>query len=92
MSFCIFTQNEKVDFVLQYNGKVVPLEVKAEENLQAKSLKVYQQKFRPALALRLSMSDYRTSDWLVNLPLYAISMLKQVAGKKTHDGLFQDNT
>jgi len=72
----------EVDFVLQYNGKVVPLEVKAEENLQAKSLKVYQQKFRPALALRLSMSDYRTSDWLVNLPLYAISMLKQVAGKK----------
>ncbi len=70
----------EVDFVLQYHGKVVPLEVKAEENLQAKSLKVYQQKFQPAVALRLSMSDYRTSNWLVNLPLYAISRLKYVVG------------
>lgn len=70
----------EVDFVLQYHGHVVPLEVKAEENLQSKSLKAYQQKFHPAVALRLSMSDYRSSSWLVNLPLYAISRLKYILG------------
>ncbi len=70
----------EVDFVVQYDGKVIPIEVKAEENLQAKSLKVYQQKYKPTVALRLSMSDYRTSDWLINLPLYAISRLNYAVG------------
>ena len=65
----------EVDFVVHYNGQVIPLEVKAEENLQAKSLKVYQQKFQPQSCIRLSMSDYRKKDWLVNVPLYAISNL-----------------
>jgi len=66
----------EIDFVLQHEGRVFPLEVKAEENLQSKSLKVYHQKFLPPLALRLSMSDYRVRDWLVNVPLYALSNIK----------------
>ncbi len=69
----------EVDFVLQCEGRVLPLEVKAEENLQSKSLKVYHQKFSPPVALRLSMSDYRVRDWLVNLPLYAVSTIKALA-------------
>ena len=48
-------------------------EVKAEENLQAKSLKSFCQKYAPETAIRISMSDYRKEDWLTNLPLYAIS-------------------
>ncbi len=66
----------EVDFVLQYQGMVLPVEVKAEENLQSKSLKVFYQKFSPPVALRLSMSDYRVRDWLVNVPLYAVSTIK----------------
>jgi predicted AAA+ superfamily ATPase len=65
----------EVDFIIQYNGFVVPVEVKAEENLQAKSLKVYMEKFSPAISIRTSMSDFRKQDWLLNLPLYAISEL-----------------
>jgi predicted AAA+ superfamily ATPase len=65
----------EIDFVLQYWGKVIPLEVKAAENLQAKSLKVYHQKYNPARAIRTSMSDYRKEEWMTNLPLYAISSL-----------------
>ena len=65
----------EVDFVLQYRGLVVPLEVKAEENLQAKSLKTYKDKFSPKNSIRSSMSDFRKQDWLTNLPLYAVSEL-----------------
>lgn len=63
----------EIDFLVQYSGKVIPVEVKAEENLQAKSLKSFRQKHSPSLAVRTSMSDYREEDWMTNLPLYAIS-------------------
>lgn len=68
----------EIDFIVQYNSLIVPIEVKAEENLQAKSLKVYAEKFIPKIAVRTSMSDFRKQDWLTNLPLYAISELKNV--------------
>jgi uncharacterized protein len=58
-----------------YNGRVIPIEVKAEENLKAKSLRVLVEKFNPGKAVRISMSDYREQDWLVNLPLYAVGKL-----------------
>ncbi len=60
----------EVDFVLQQGQSITPIEVKAEENLKAKSLKVYVEQFKPERALRLSMADYREQDWVVNVPLY----------------------
>jgi predicted AAA+ superfamily ATPase len=48
----------EVDFLTQYGDKIIPVEVKAEENLQAKSLKSYMDKFDPLMAIRTSMSDY----------------------------------
>jgi len=68
----------EIDFVVQYNGMVVPIEVKAEENLQAKSLKGYYEKFNPKISIRTSMADYRKQEWLTNLPLYAVSELKTI--------------
>lgn len=65
----------EIDFLIQMAGQVIPIEVKAEENLQAKSLKVYCQKYNPKTAIRTSMSDFRKEDWMVNLPLYAVSEL-----------------
>jgi len=53
---------------------VIPIEVKAEENLKAKSLKVYVEQFQPEQAIRFSMADYREQDWLVNVPLYGVSL------------------
>ena len=61
----------EVDFVVQQKQAVIPIEVKAEENLKAKSLKVYVEQFQPERAFRFSMADYREQDWLVNVPLYA---------------------
>lgn len=68
----------ELDFVIQYSGKVIPIEVKAEENLQAKSLKSYCQKYNPKIALRTSMSDYRQEEWLTNIPLYAIGEITEL--------------
>jgi len=65
----------EIDFLVQIAGKIVPIEVKAEENLQAKSLKTFCQKYSPEMAVRTSMSDFRKENWLINLPLYAVSEL-----------------
>jgi predicted AAA+ superfamily ATPase len=68
----------EIDFLVQYSGRAIPIEVKAEENLQAKSLKSFCQKYTPSLAVRTSMSDFRAEDWLTNLPLYAISEITEL--------------
>lgn len=65
----------EVDFVIQKGKNIVPIEVKAEENLRAQSLKFYCDKFKPEYAVRTSMSDYRQQDWMVNVPLYAVRNL-----------------
>lgn len=70
----------EVDFIAQFGGHVIPLEVKAGENLQAKSLKVYTQKFQPVRTIRTSLSDYREEGTLVNVPLYALSALTKIIG------------
>jgi predicted AAA+ superfamily ATPase len=65
----------EVDFVIQHKNRFFPVEVKAEENLQSKSLKVFREKFNPEQSVRFSMSDFRKQDQLTNLPLYAIYLL-----------------
>ncbi|MDR2181228.1 MAG: ATP-binding protein [Treponema sp.] len=67
----------EIDFILSGKyaslpGWYIPVEVKAEINLQAKSLKSFRRKFSPELSLRLSLSDYHESGGLIDLPLYAI--------------------
>ena len=65
----------EVDFVFQKENKVIPLEVKASENLKSKSLQSYFKKYQPEISVRTSLSDFRKEDWLINLPLYAISII-----------------
>ena len=62
----------EVDFVLQYEGEIIPVEVKASENLKAKSFKLFCEKFKPQTAIRSSLSDYRKESWMTNAPLYII--------------------
>ncbi len=68
----------EVDFVIQTDGMVLPLEVKASENLQAKSLKSFYRRYSPAKAFRTSLSGYREEDWLINIPLYAIHSFSKI--------------
>lgn len=62
----------EIDFVVQASKDCIPVEVKAEENLRAKSLRAYCAKYKPAIAVRTSMSDYREQDWMINVPLYVV--------------------
>lgn len=66
----------EVDFLVDDGEDVIPVEVKAETNLMAKSLKYYTEKYSPRISVRSSMADYRKEGSLLNLPLYAISELK----------------
>ncbi|HQK35546.1 MAG TPA: ATP-binding protein [Spirochaetales bacterium] len=65
----------EVDFVIDTGSNIIPIEVKAEANLQAKSLKVYREKFQPKLSIRTSMADYKKEDCVLNLPLWALERL-----------------
>lgn len=60
------------DFLLQDEEKIVPVEVKAEENLQSKSLKTFVERNPGLHGVRFSMSPYREQDWLTNYPLYSL--------------------
>ena len=65
----------EIDFLLHGRTTIIPVGVKAEENLRAKSLKAYQEKFSPEVSVRTSMADFKKEEWLVNLPLYAIDQI-----------------
>ena len=65
----------EIDFIVQLDDQIVPIEVKAEENLQSKSLRVYRDKYEPSYVVRTSLSNYRKDDWLTNIPLYMISQI-----------------
>ncbi|KPU42701.1 hypothetical protein OXPF_37550 [Oxobacter pfennigii] len=68
----------EIDFLVDNGSEVIPLEVKAEVNLQSKSLKTFHDKFNPKISVRTSMADYKREDWLINLPLYAIERINKI--------------
>ncbi len=65
----------EVDFLIQNEDIILPIEVKSSENLQSKSLKSFKQKYNSQLVIRTSMSNYRMEEWLENIPLYALDYL-----------------
>lgn len=66
---------QEIDFIAQIDSRVVPIEVKAEENVKAKSLQVFinnDQKQHNLKGLRFSMKPYIDQCWMENVPLYAV--------------------
>jgi len=70
----------EVDFIIQHQGDIYPIEVKASDNLKSKSLASFCQKYGLQNGLRLSLSAYRDQGWLRNIPLYAIGSLLKLLG------------
>ena len=66
----------EVDLLIQSGRNVIPIEIKAEENTRAKSLKYYYDKFEPTYVLRASTLNYVDQGWLVNYPLWAVEKMK----------------
>ena len=63
---------QELDFIFQKDEKIIPVEVKAEENLRAKSLRQFVLDHPDTKGIRFSMSPYRKQDWMINIPLYAV--------------------
>ena len=68
----------ELDYLVQIGRYNVPIEVKSSENLQAKSLKVFAQKYNTKINVRTSMSDYKVEDLLINIPLYLIGNIENI--------------
>lgn len=68
----------EIDFLVQKGSNVIPIEVKAAENLKSKSLRAYCDRYAPKYAARISLSSFRKESWLVNIPLYAIALLDSI--------------
>jgi predicted AAA+ superfamily ATPase len=71
------TYSMEVDFIVQNeNDEIIPIEVKAGENMKAKSFKYFCEKYKPSKAIRTSLADYKVESWMTNLPLYAINTIE----------------
>ena len=68
----------EIDFVLQCDSGIIPVEVKAELNLQSKSLRSYRQRFGPAISIKSSMADYNKNEGIINLPLYSLHEIRSI--------------
>ncbi|MBP3194864.1 MAG: ATP-binding protein [Cardiobacteriaceae bacterium] len=73
----------EIDFLVQQNGRIYPIEVKAEENLKAKSLRAFSERYQNLLALRFSLSGYREENWMCNIPLYGIFLPSNSSSKQS---------
>lgn len=79
------TGSAEIDFMMQVGTRIVPVEVKAAENLKAKSLKNFLAKHSEIAGIRTSLSDFRAEGALINVPLYAIGELYRVMELPTAD-------
>ena len=65
----------EVDFVIQNEEEIIPIEVKSGTNIKSVSFKFFCEKYKPAKAIRASLADYKHEEWMINLPLYAINSI-----------------
>lgn len=71
----------EVDFVIQCGKEIIPIEVKSEKNVKARSLAEYRKKYAPAYAVKTSMRSDTDGDAVLNIPLYMIASVKNFIGK-----------
>jgi len=72
------TGKAEVDFVIQYDNGIVPIEVKSDLNKKSYSLNVYMETYRPLKAIRTSLNNFGTFRGLYSIPLYMIESMKEV--------------
>lgn len=75
----------EVDFIAQFEEKIVPIEVKASTNVKARSLTLYRDKYKPEVSVRTSMLNMKKDDNLLNLPLYMLWTIERHIMKNSID-------
>ncbi len=78
LTFYWASNRAELDFLIQYQNNIIPVEAKATINLQAKSLKSFRQKFNPKISIRTSLADFEENNGLFNIPLYDIENVKGI--------------
>lgn len=67
-----------IDFLLEFGENIIPFEVKSGINTKAKSLSAYREKYSPTHSLRSSLLPYKDQEWLINVPIYAVSNIRKI--------------
>ena len=70
----------ELDFITQYKGEIIPVEVKSSVHTKAKSLEVYIKQYKPTFAVRTSLKNFGMKNNLYSVPLYMISDLLKILG------------
>lgn len=73
--------NAELDFIIQHNEKIIPIEVKSSHNTQAKSLKLYNELYMPELAIRISTNNFAINNNIKEIPLYAVFCIKEITNE-----------
>jgi predicted AAA+ superfamily ATPase len=68
----------EVDFLIPFENEAIPVEVKSDENVKSRSLKLYQQKYHPPLRIRFSMKNLEYRDGLLNIPLFMADYMREM--------------
>jgi len=68
----------EVDFVIQIEEGIIPVEVKASMNLKSRSLRIYREKYKPEISIRTSLANLHMDDGLLNIPLYMLWTLEKI--------------
>ena len=77
----------EVDFILQKDGLIIPIEVKSGENLESRSFTLFCDKFKPDLAVKTSMLPFRDNEKMLNIPLYGIAKIKNLEKAEKKGGI-----
>ena len=75
-NYFIFDNKYEIDFLIQYENEIIPIEVKSSENISSVSFKNYNEKFKPKIRVRFSMKNLQKDDNLINIPLFMVEYLK----------------
>jgi len=68
----------EIDFLVQYENAIIPMEVKSDENVRSKSLAFYRKKFNPQLSVRFSLRNLKQEKGLINIPLFMADYTKKL--------------
>lgn len=79
--------NYEVDFLIQYETDIIPVEVKAGTTVHTKSLNQYKLNYNPNISVKTSLRGFKYQDGVINIPLYMLWALKSILNKLTDNSI-----
>ena len=76
-----FDNRYEIDFIIQYQNEIIPIEVKSGESINNTSLKVYNDMNKPKTRIRFSMKNLNRDDNLINIPLFMVEYIEKIIQK-----------